>query len=225
MDSIPAYVTTTFGIIVILTVWLFSKATSYSKPFLILLIPLIIIQSSLGLAGFYNDPPNMNARFPFLVMPLISVFIILFLTAKGRVFIDSLDIKTLTILHTIRIPVELVLLWLYIGHTIPQAMTFEGRNLDIISGLTAPLIYYFGVIKKQLGKAIIISWNVICIVLLLSVVSTAVLALPNRYQDYGFEQPNVALGFFPFLLLPSILVPLVLFSNLAAIRQLLIKRT
>jgi hypothetical protein len=224
MESIPAYVTATFVIALIITVWLFSKATSYSKPVVIILITLIIIQSTLGLTGFYNNPQSMHVRLPLLVMPLVSVFTILFFTAKGRGFIDSLELKTLTILHTIRIPVELVLLWLYLGHTIPQALTFEGNNFDIISGLTAPLIYYFGVVKKQLGRGVIISWNVICIVLLLYVVSNAVLSLPTRYLDFGFEQPNIALGYFPFVLLPAILVPLVLFSNLAAIRQLLIKK-
>ena len=129
--------------------------------------------------------------------------------------------KALTIFHVIRIPVEIVLFWLFVYKTIPQAMSFEGRNFDILSGLSAPLVYYLGFIKKQLNKPVLIAWNIICIGLLLNVVSSAVLSLPGRFQQFGFEQPNTAVGYFPYLLLPAVLVPLALFANAAVIRQLL----
>jgi hypothetical protein len=50
----------------------------------------------------------------------------------------GLDKKILTLLHIIRIPVELGLYWLFIYKAIPQLMTFEGRNFDILVGLTVP---------------------------------------------------------------------------------------
>jgi hypothetical protein len=90
--------------------------------------------------------------------------------------------------------------------------------LIYFSGLSAPLVYYFGFVKKWLGKPVLIAWNIVCILLLLNVVRIAALSLPARFHQFGFEQPNIAVGYFPFLLLPSCLVPLVLFANLAAIR-------
>lgn len=224
MENLPWYVAVTFGITTILTLWLFSKATHYSRSFLGLLLILIGVQSALGLSGFYNNVHTMSNRFPLLVFPLLAFLVSLFFTRKGRAFIDSLDLKTLTLLHTIRILVEVVLFWLFIHKTIPEAMTFEGRNFDILSGLTAPLVYYFGFVKGQLSRTVIIIWNAACIVLLLNVVSSAVLSLPDRYQHFGFEQPNIAVGYFPFVLLPAILVPLVLFANAVAIRQLVLRK-
>jgi hypothetical protein len=224
MENLPLYIAFTFGITVLLTVWLFSKATHYSKPFMFFVIVLMIIQSLLGLSDFYNDINTMNARFPLLVLPLMTFFTSLFIFRDGRIFIDSLDIKTLTLLHSIRIPVEIVLFWLYQHHTIPLEMTFEGRNFDILSGLTAPLIYYFGFIKKQLSRKLMISWNVVCILLLVNVVANALLSLPVRFKNFGFDEANTAVGFFPFLLLPAIVVPLVLFSNIFTIRQLLVNK-
>jgi hypothetical protein len=129
----------------------------------------------------------------------------------------------LTLLHVIRIPVELVLFWLFVRHTVPEAMTFHGRNFDILSGISAPFIYYFGFVKKRLSNKVIIAWNLICLALLLNVVSAAVLSLPDRFAQFGFEQPNIALGYFPFVLLPAGLVPLVMLSTVAAIKQLLKK--
>ena len=224
METLPLYVGATFSITTLLAIWIFSRAAHCSKPLLFLLLALIVIQSSLGLWGFYSNVNLVTARFPLLVFPLMVFFISLFITRGGKAFIDSLDIKTLTLLHAIRIPVEIVLLWLFLHHTIPQAMTFEGSNFDILSGLSAPLVYYFGFIKKQLNRMVMIIWNIVCILLLLNVVSNAVLSLPGRFQNFGFEQSNIAVGYFPFLLLPAILVPMVLFANAASIRQLILKK-
>lgn len=221
MEQLPWYVAATFGITVLLAFWLFSKATHYSKSVLVLIPVFIVVQSVLGLAGFYSNTSLMTARFPLLVLPSLVFLVALFFTNKGKVFIDSLDIKALTIFHITRVFVEVVLFWLFIYKTIPQAMTFEGRNFDILSGLSAPLIYYFGFVKKKLNKSILVIWNVACILLLLNVVASAVLSLPGRYQNFGFQQPNIAVGYFPFLLLPAVLVPLALFSNAAAIRLLI----
>ena len=42
-----------------------------------------------------------------------------------------------------RVGVEVVLFWLFIKRVVPESMTFEGRNFDIISGITAPFVAYF----------------------------------------------------------------------------------
>lgn len=224
MQNLPLYVYLVFGLTVLLAVRLFLKATRYSKSFLMLLIVWIIIQSLLGIAGFYNNPDTMTARFPLLLLPPLLFILSRFVTKKGREFLDNLDLPILTIFHVIRIPVEIVLFWLFIYKYIPEAMTFHGRNLDIFSGVTAPVVYYFGFVKKKISKTIILIWNFICLTLLINVVSNAALSLPAHFQKFGFEQPNIAIGFFPFVLLPACLVPLVLLSTLAAIRLLLRQR-
>lgn len=220
MENLPVYVYLTFGTTVLAAVWLFYVAANYSRFFLVSISTWILLQSVLGSTGFYNDPAS--ARFPLLLLPPLIFFVSRFFTNQGKLFIDSLDIKTLTIFHVIRIPVELVLFWLFVHKSIPEAMTFEGRNFDILSGLSAPLIYYVGFVKKSLSKSVLIAWNIACLALLLNVVVAAILSLPVRFQQFGFEQPSIALGYFPFVLLPACLVPLAIFSNLAAIRQLLI---
>jgi hypothetical protein len=103
-------------------------------------------------------------------------------------------------------------------------MTFEGRNLDILSGLTAPLVYYFAFVQKTLGRKGQLLWNVACIALLMNIVGTAALAAPTPFQKLAFEQPNVGVLYFPFVWLPGVVVPLVLLSHLASVRQLLRKK-
>ncbi|WP_431293339.1 hypothetical protein [Pedobacter sp. P26] len=221
MENLPTYVYLTFGATAICAIWLFYKATNYSKPFLLGLTGWIVIQSALALSGFYSNPSTLTMRFPLLIVPPLLFLVSRLLTKSGRAFLDSLDLPTLTIFHVIRIPVEIVLFWLFLSKAVPEAMTFHGRNFDILSGISAPFIYYFGLVKKKLSNAVMIAWNLICLGLLLNVVSAAILSLPVRFEQFGFEQPNIALGFFPFVLLPAVLVPLVLLSTAAAVKQLL----
>ncbi|GAB3758880.1 hypothetical protein [Spirosoma pomorum] len=224
MLQLPIYVYLTFAATVLLAIGLFYKATKQSTPFMLILLAWIGVQSLLALTGFYTNPATLTIRFPLLIVPPLLFLLSRFLTKKGRAFLDELDLPTLTLFHIIRIPVELVLFWLFVGQHVPEAMTFHGRNFDIFSGLSAPVIYYFSFVKKALSPQVIIIWNLVCLALLLNVVSAALLSLPARYIRFGFEQPNLALGYFPFVLLPSVLVPLVLLSTAAAVRQLLKKR-
>lgn len=183
----------------------------------------LAIQALIGLSDFYTVTDTVPPRFVLMVLPPVLLIIGLFATTKGRAYIDGLDIKVLTVLHTVRIPVEIVLFWLFVHKTVPELMTFEGRNFDILSGLTAPLIFYFGFVKKKLGRKIILIWNFICLGLLANIVVNAVLSAPFPFQKFAFDQPNIAVLYFPFNWLPSFVVPVVLFSHLATIRQLVNK--
>lgn len=221
MENLPIYISLVFGLTTLLTFWLFYKATNHSKTTLIILLSWLAFQSFIGMTGFYTVTDTIPPRFLLLVLPPLLFILGLFATKKGKHYIDSLDISTLTILHTIRIPVEIVLFWLFVYKAVPELMTFEGRNFDIFSGLTAPFIFYFGFIKPRINKKLILLWNFICLGLLINIVMNAVLSAPFPFQKFGFDQPNIAVLYFPFNWLPSCVVPLVLLSHLATIRQLL----
>lgn len=224
MENLPIYISIVFCLTTILTVGLFYKATNNSKTTLAILLIWLIIQALIGFSGFYTATDTLPLRFLLLLLPPLLFIIGLFTTSNGRQFIDSLDTKKLIILHTVRIPVEIVLFWLFINKTVPELATFEGRNFDILSGLTAPIVFYFGFIRKQLGRKTILTWNFICLGLLINIVVNAILSAPFPFQQFAFDQPNIAVLYFPFNWLPSCIVPLVLLSHLATIRQLLIEK-
>lgn len=221
MENLPSYIGLVFGLTTILTFGLFYKASNKSKTTLIILSLWLGFQSLIGIAGFYTVTNTIPPRFLLLVLPPILLIIGLFSTSNGRQYIDNLDVKILTILHAVRVPVEVVLFWLCVHKTVPELMTFEGRNFDILSGLTAPLIFYFGFVKNKINKKVILFWNFICLAFLINIVGNAVLSAPFPFQRFAFDQPNIAVLYFPFNLLPSFVVPLVLFSHLAAIKKLL----
>lgn len=205
-----------------LTLWFFYKA-SQSKLAVFVLLGWIALQGIVSESGFYTITDTVPPRFVFLVLPALMLVVYMMLSKPGKHFIDSLDTSWLTYLHVIRIPVEITLYFLFINKLVPELMTFEGTNLDILSGLTAPIIAYFGYTTKKLSKGILLGWNYLCLLLLLNIVVTAVLAAPFPFQQVAFEQPNVGVLYFPFSWLPGFVVPMVLFAHLVSIRQLLKK--
>lgn len=220
MQNLPPHIGIAIALTTLITIWFFFKATGNSKTVLIVLAIWLVIQSAISVTGFYTVTDSLPPRFLLLVLPPFLFIAGLFVTVRGKRFIDNLNVKTLTILHVIRIPVEIVLFWLFISKTIPQLMTFEGRNFDILSGLSSPVIYYFGFVRKQLSKKVIIAWNLICLLLLFNIIVNAIFSLPFPFQKFAFDQPNIALLHFPFVWLPCCIVPIVLLSHLASIRIL-----
>jgi hypothetical protein len=223
IPGLPTHISIIFMLTTLLTVAIFYRASQYSLTSLFIILGWLIIQLFIGLSGFYTVTDTIPPRFLLLIgVPLLFI-ILLFLTKKGKGFVDNLDLKTLTYLHTIRIPVELVLLWLCMNGQVSQLITFEGRNFDILSGITAPIVAYIAFRKKALPRKALLAWNIICLGLLINVVAHAILSVPTPFQQLSFDQPTVAVMYFPFVWLPCCVVPLVLFSHLVAIRQLIKK--
>lgn len=223
INNLPMYVNIVFILTTLLTVFLFYKAAGRSKISLCILVLWLLLQAVLSYTGFYMVTNTTPPRFVLLALPAVLLITFLFITAKGRAYINNLDAKILTLLHVVRIPVEICLYWLFLHKSIPQLMTFEGRNFDILAGLTAPIIFYFGYVKNKLGKTVLLLWNFICLGLLLNIVINAVLSAPSNFQQFAFGQPNTAILYFPFVWLPSCVVPLVLLAHLVCIKKLFSK--
>jgi len=223
METLSTYLIIFFVLTTLTTILIFLRAASWSKTVTAIIAGWIILQSILSLSGFYLVSDTVPPRFALLPGPPVLFIICLFLTKKGRRFIDSLNIRWLTILHSIRIPVEMILFGLFLHKLIPQIMTFEGRNLDIISGITAPIVYYFAFIRQRLSNRVLLFWNIICLALLINIVTIAILSAPFSFQQFAFDQPAIGILHFPFICLPCCIVPLVLLSHLASIRQLVLE--
>nr|WP_298994992.1 hypothetical protein [uncultured Allomuricauda sp.] len=136
-------------------------------------------------------------------------------------FSDKLNLKWLTLLHTIRIPVEIVLFYLFVQGYVPDLMTFEGYNYDILSGISAPMVYYGAFVKNWIGKKGLLIWNFICLAMLINILTIAVLSAQTPIQQLAFDQPNIGVTYFPFVWLPAVIVPIVFYSHLASIWILL----
>lgn len=231
IEGLPVYVPVLFVLTTIATVWFLLTAArtvsrdSFSYKLIVFLLPFwLLLTGFLATTPFYRDPNAMPPRvFLYGVWPAVGLIIAYFVFFR-ETFIEKLSLKHLTLLHTVRFPVELVLLWLFQAGQAPQLMTFEGWNFDIFSGVTAPITYFLAFRKGGVNRTLLIVWNVVALGLLANIVTLAVLSFQSPMQRLAFEQPNVGVTFLPFIWLPAIIVPIVLFSHLASLWQLIARR-
>lgn len=220
MTSYPLYLGLLFALTTGMAAWLFARAARRPAPMLLVLLGWLAMQGVVALTGFYAVVGTLPPRPALLLLPSLLVIGGLFGTGAGRRFLAGLRPDRLLLVHVVRVPVELGLLGLYLHGGIPRLMTFEGRNWDILAGLSAPLVYYLVYRRRSWGRRALLAWNLLSLGLLLNIVVNAVLAMPTPWQRWGFEQPNVALLHFPFAWLPGGIVPLVLLAHLTALWQL-----
>lgn len=204
------------------TLILFFIAAKNNKTILSVVLAVVVMQGILAYQNFYLDAPKtLPPRVALVVFPALALMLWAFLTEQGKAIIEYIDLEVYTYLHSIRIIVEVGLFLLFKEQLLPQSMTFEGRNFDIVAGLSAPIVAFLFFNQKVISKQILLIWNVLCLLLVLQVVITGILAAPSPFQQIEFSQPNVAVLRFPFVWLPSVIVPIVIFGHLVAIKRLL----
>jgi hypothetical protein len=227
IPDVPVYLMLVFVLTGLLTVgtflfavWKAGLQSLGGKLLFGFVIIWLVMQSALALAGFFQDysvvPPRTFAFGPLPFFVLAFVYLIFF-----RDYLALLPLKLLTIIHIIRVPIEFCLLWLFQSGLVPIEMTFEGRNFDIISGITAPVVYFLAFRNGKVNRPLLIAWNIGALALLANIVTIAVLAFPSPFQMVGQAQPNVGVTFFPFIWLPSVIVPIVFFSHVASLWKLI----
>jgi len=223
LPQLPLHVPVTFGLVVLATLWLLYRAFAAARLNATLLIGALVgwlalqaILTALGLYVGLSTPPRLVV---LGILPAMLVILYVMLSPAGKRFTDRLPLQTLTYLSAVRVPVEVVLWWLYGAGAVPELMTFEGRNFDILAGLTAPLVAYVGFRNGTPRRGLLLGWNLLSLGLLLNIVANGLLSSPTPFQQFAFEQPNIALAYFPFSWLPTFVVPVVLWTHLVAIRR------
>ena len=219
IPNLPNWINLLFIVTTILTIGFFYYANGKPNKVLLIIIGWSILQSILAFQGLYEDISTIPPKFIFVLLPPILI-IIYSLAPKNRTkVIANRNITISTFLHVIRIPVEIVLLYLFFNKMVPELATFEGRNFDILSGISAPIIglLYF---NNKIGKKTLLTWNVICLGLVLFILINGVLSAEIFFQQFAFDQPNKAMKYFPFVLLPAVVVPIVVFTHIVDIIKL-----
>ncbi len=223
LDGISSLTYVVFLAAVILAEWYLYKAAAFSRTVLVTINGWLLFITLLGLTGFYHSPEAVPPRIVLLVGPPLLLLVALFGTRNGRAFLDSLDLNLLTWMHVARFPIELTLFWLYEAGKVPIIMTFEGRNWDILSGLTAPLIAWYAFKGNAVVRPrLLLLWNVVCLALVVNIATHGLLSAESPFQQFAFDQPNIGVLYVPFNWLPGFLVPAVIMAHLVAIRRLLL---
>lgn len=156
-----------------------------------------------GAIAFDDGPPRA------LALPWIAIIVgaVALWRPAGRAFLAHVPRPHVVALQSFRVPVELILWALFLDHAIPERMTFEGRNFDVLVGLTAFPIGFAAWAGSKRRPWLALLWHVAGLALLANIVSMAIRAQPPVI-------PTV-----PMVWLPAFLVPVALLGHIAGIAQ------
>jgi hypothetical protein len=220
METIPPYVFAVFLGTTGVALLLFIKA-SRTPSLWPILTGWMAFTGILAWTGLFEVTHTLPPRFLVAVLPPLLALIMVTASRNGRSWLSSFDLKWLTLLQAMRLPVEMVLYWLFLHELTPELMTFQGRNLDILTGITAGIIFYLVFIKRSAGRRLLLGWNLISLGMLLFTVTNGVLSAPSPFQQFAFDQPNVGVLLFPFIWLPAVIVPIAYYAHIISINKLL----
>src|SRR5215470_9173333 len=165
------------------------------------------------LHDFSAQPPLLLV---LILLSFVAVYFGSYFSAASKL-IDSPGLAWLVGLQVFRLAVEIFLDLGYRAGFVPVQMTIEGRNWDVVTGLTAlPMAWL--VAKNKAPKWLIYAWNVMGLALLLNVMTIAALSMPTPLRQFHNELANTFVVYFPYVWLPTYLVQVAWMSHLLIFR-------
>jgi hypothetical protein len=178
----------------------------------------LTIITAAATAGFFSNFSIMPPRFIWALAPALATVLALAFLPGFHSRNTVAPAEAFIWWQVFRLPVELMLHVLSDTNTFPVELTFEGRNWDILVGITAPLLAFI-LSRRTVPVWIVYSWNILGLALLANIVIPGIGAVPTPLQFYHTSVPNTALATAPFALLPAFLVPMALLGHLLSIQH------
>jgi hypothetical protein len=184
-----------------------------------LLAVWIVIPGLLAKAGALDryaplPPPAL------VVIALVTAFTVgLAVSPIGGRLAAGVPLAALVGFQVFRVPVELLLHRLFAEGVVPIQMTYLGRNLDILSGLTAALVAAW-LAGGRRSRGLVLAWNVLGMVRLANIIGIAALSTPTPFRQFLTEPANRLPSMFPYVWLPTCLVQAALLGHLLVFHAL-----
>jgi hypothetical protein len=224
IEELPNWINILFLLTVAATILMFYYANGKRKRLFAGLVIWSALQSFLAIIGFYQITDTLPPRFALALLPPTIMVVAGLLPKYRNELLQDRNRILSTLLYSVRIPVGTVLFYLFLYEIVPELMTFEGRNFDIAAGLTAPIVGLL-ILTKRASNNMFIAWNAIALCLVVVSLFNGILSSELPFQQFRFEQPNRAINYFPFILLPAVVVPIVIYTHLTDLIILIKERT
>jgi hypothetical protein len=184
------------------------------------LVGWLALTGMLAERGFFDDFQSIPPRLVLALGPPLLTLLALTFSRRIAPLLAALPPAWPVAAQTFRIPVEIVLWRLAVAGVIPELLSFTGRNVDILVGLTAPVVAYACFVRRAWPARVAVWWNWAGIVILLNVVVHAQLSAPTPWRLFETDPPTTFIADWPYVWLPDFLVPLAWLLHAVSLRQL-----
>ena len=179
----------------------------------------LLVIGVLGAAGMFLRAGRVPPYFAAVGLLPSAAAVAYVCSPAGTVLLARTSAAWLIGLQSFRVLVEIVLWALAREHRLSLLLTFEGRNLDILVGLTALPVAWLCEVRRAWPGWVAVVWNVAGIAILANVVIRALLSAPTPFQMIHTEPPTTIITTLPYIWLPGFLVPLALSLHVASLRS------
>jgi hypothetical protein len=164
---------------------------------------ILLLSGILGLSGLVADFNSMPPRFFFFIAALLLTSLLVTSSPWGGRVAFHVPMRVLIGLQGFRILPEILLDLAWREGLAPIQMTWHGRNLDILSALTALLLAGFWTRLPHVKRW---AWaqTILGLALLINIVSIAMLSAPLPFRVFMNEPANTFVAHFPYIWLPGI---------------------
>jgi len=167
--------------------------------------------------GYMRDPSLRPPGILWVVGPVVLFVVFVVRSNIAARVAAAIPLWLILGFGSFRIGVELLVHRLWEDGLVPKLLTYEGGNVDMIIGLSAPIIAWIAT-RGRPGLRLAMGWNVLGLLSLANVTASAVLTGPIKL--ISAEVPTVAMGFFPYAFIPGFFVPLAVTLHVLAIRAI-----
>jgi len=184
------------------------------------LLAWLFVTAASASSGYFSDFLTMPPRIALAIVPaFLAMLAIGFSPWAGRLA-EVLPHAGILYAQSFRIVMEAILWLLYLHQAMPRVMTFEGRNFDLLTGASALILGILWQRNVLRSRTVLIAWNWAGIAILSLTVSQGFFSAPTRLQLIHEEVDNVLIGGFPFIWLPTFVVPFAFVLHILSLRKL-----
>ena len=188
------------------------KALLIGLPLWLLYVGLL---SYSGVVSNAARPPGIV----YVVFPAVLFVVIVFVLSGAEAGIASaFPLWVILGMQTFRVGVELLLHRLSVDGLAPRMVTYQGGNVDIWIGLSAPLIGWIST-RGRRGELLALGWNIAGLLSLANAITISALTAPGLNLIHS-EVANMAIGAFPFTYIAGFFAPLAMALHALSIRGL-----
>ena len=184
------------------------------------LVGWLLYVATLSELGIVGNPALKPPGIFYIVVPVLA-FVALFgvRSKRAAAVASALPLGLLLGAQVFRVAVEFGLHRLWQQGFVPKLMTYEGGNVDILIGLSAPLVAWL-VGSGRIGRRAAVAWNLLGLLALVNIIVRSALTAPGPLNLLHAEVPNLAVGIFPYTFIAGFFAPLAVLLHVLSIRHL-----